>query len=152
MTIQEYDAYTSDREAETIRKLSATMLEAEARAGTARGTAHFLPEGLDTKGHYLVIAEDADGCPVGHAWIGPNPHHSDVTDQAWLYDINVRPEVRRMGYGSSMLRRIEALVVGKGARMLGLDVDSANTAAVALYQHNGYEALDQQMTKSLIAP
>src|SRR5215472_6060075 len=108
MTPSEYRAVTEHREAESLRVLSKHLPEELAREKVRAGTARFLPDGLDTAGHHLVMAENASGEVVGDAWIGPDP--SGVEDAAWLYDINVHVEFRRRGYGSAILVAAEELI------------------------------------------
>ena len=85
MTAAEYDAATEAREAESVRVLSRVMSDELARERVARGTARFLPDGLDTVGHHLVTAENEHGEAVGNAWVGPDPSQAAGTvDSAWL--------------------------------------------------------------------
>ncbi len=104
MTETEYRHATEHREAEGIRALARFMDEDEARQRVAQGTAHFLPDGRDTEGHHLLVAENETGDVVGNAWVGPDPEGTTGTaESAWLYDINVDERYRRRGYGSAIL-------------------------------------------------
>jgi len=145
MTPAEYEAATEHREAESVRALSRTMPVELAEERVRRGTARFLPEGLDTPGHHLLTAEDEAGQAVGDAWIGPDP--GQVADAAWLYDVNVYEEFRRRGYGSAILAAAEALVAGEGKSALGLNVVGDNEAAIALYRRSGYGVASMVMRK-----
>jgi len=58
MTAAEYHAATEHREAESVRVLGKFMPEELARERVRRGTAKFLPDGPDTAGHHLVMAEN----------------------------------------------------------------------------------------------
>ncbi|WP_083905457.1 GNAT family N-acetyltransferase [Nocardia transvalensis] len=150
MTETEYDQATRHREAEGARELSKFMPEAEAWERSRRGTAHFLPQGRDTAGHHLLVAENESGEVVGHAWVGPDPQ--DVTgtaDSAWLYDINVREHSRRQGYGTAILTALETLLATEGRTRLGLNVVGDNTAAIALYRRTGYHVSSMHMDKPL---
>jgi ribosomal protein S18 acetylase RimI-like enzyme len=149
MTEDEYGSYVDEVQAAVVRELVATMPEEEARAIAAGGIAQYLPQGVATPSHTLVIAEDATGTPVGNAWIGPDPHRADGSDAAWLYDINVYPQARRNGYGTAILAEVEALVVRDGKARLGLNVVGTNEAAIALYRKNGYAVSTMQMYKQL---
>ncbi|MDH6143686.1 hypothetical protein P3T35_005721 [Kitasatospora sp. GP30] len=98
MTPSEYDMATEHREAETARELGTFMPEEPARERARRGTARFLPDGVDTAGHHLVVAENGSGEAVGNAWIGPDPRQASGTaGAAWLYDINVLPQAPGIG-------------------------------------------------------
>jgi ribosomal protein S18 acetylase RimI-like enzyme len=149
MTEDEYRSYVDEVQAAVVRELVATMSEDEARATAAGGIAQYLPQGVATPDHTLVIAEDAAGAPVGNAWVGPDPHRADGSDSAWLYDINVHPRARRSGYGSAILAEVEALVVRQGRTRLGLNVVGTNEAAIALYRKSGYAVSTMQMSKRL---
>ncbi|MFB7215472.1 hypothetical protein [Streptomyces sp. NPDC056255] len=79
MTSAEYHAATEHREAEAARVLSKFMPEELARERVRHGTAKFLPDGPDTAGHQLVMAENGSGEVVGNAWIGPDPGQASGT-------------------------------------------------------------------------
>jgi ribosomal protein S18 acetylase RimI-like enzyme len=149
MTVDEYQAYVEEVQAAVVRELVAAMPEEEARAKAAGGIAQYLPDGVATPHHTLVIAEDAAGNPVGNAWVGPDPHRAEGSDAAWLYDINVYPQARRNGYGSAILTEVEVMVRRDGKARLGLNVVATNEAAIALYRKNGYVVTTMQMSKPL---
>jgi GNAT superfamily N-acetyltransferase len=150
MTEDEYRSYVGEVQAAVVAELVATMPEEEARAKAAGGIAHYLPDGVATANHTLVIAEDTAGTRVGNAWVGPDPNRADGSDAAWLYDINVYPHARRKGYGSAILAAVEALVVRAGKVRLGLNVVGTNEAAIALYRKSGYAVSTMQMSKPLL--
>ncbi|MDT0465141.1 GNAT family N-acetyltransferase [Streptomyces gibsoniae] len=150
MTPPEYEAATERREAESVRELSKLMSEELARERVHQGTAQFLPDGLETAGHHLVVAEIGSGEAVGNAWIGPDSRQaSGTTSAAWLYDINVFPAFRRRGYGSAILSAAEELVAREGWTSLGLNVVGDNEAAIALYRRNGYDVTSMYLRKSV---
>ncbi|MFE3874476.1 GNAT family N-acetyltransferase [Kitasatospora sp. NPDC059146] len=150
MTPAEYQAATEIREAETVRQLAERMPEELARAHTRQGTARFLPDGLDTAGHHLVVAEDGAGRTVGTAWIGPDPRAgAGVSTSAWLYHLRVLPEFRRQGYGAAVLAAAERLAVRLGTTDLALNVFGGNEAAIALYRRGGYGVTAMYLNKSL---
>lgn len=149
MTETEYEQATRHREAEGARELSRFMPEEEAWNRSRQGTAHFLPDGRDTPGHHLVVAENESGEVVGNAWIGPDPQGTTGTaDAAWLYDITVFECFRRNGYGSAILAAAE-LLAGEDYTRLGLNVVGDNEAAIALYRRNGYRVSSMQLDKQL---
>lgn len=148
MTPSEYDVATEHREAESARELSKFVPEELARERAHQGTAQFLPDGLETAGHHLVVAENETGEIVGTAWIGPDPRKASGTIRsAWLYDINVFAPFRRRGYGSAILAAAEELVARDGKMSLGLNVVGDNDAAIAMYQRNGYELSSMYLRK-----
>ncbi|MFD5560871.1 GNAT family N-acetyltransferase [Kitasatospora griseola] len=150
MTPAEYETVTGRREAETARELAAFLPEELARERAREGTARFLPDGPDTAGHHLVVAEDAAGRVVGDAWIGPDLRTAAGEEHAaWLYDLHVEPELRRRGFGSAILRAAEALTAREGWTALGLNVFGGNEAAIALYRANGYQVAAMALRKTV---
>ncbi|WP_280482117.1 GNAT family N-acetyltransferase [Nocardia cyriacigeorgica] len=150
MTETEYRHATEYREAEGIRALARFMDEDEARKRVAQGTAHFLPDGRDTEGHHLLVAENETGDVVGNAWVGPDPEGTTGTaESAWLYDINVDERYRRRGYGSAILAAVEDLVAQEGRTRLALNVVGDNDTAIALYRRSGYAVASMVMDKTL---
>ncbi|MFD7639325.1 GNAT family N-acetyltransferase [Kitasatospora sp. NPDC059795] len=150
MTPAEYETVTERREEETARELAAFLPAELARERAREGTARFLPDGPDTAGHHLVVAEDDTGRVVGDAWIGPDPREAvGGAASAWLYDLHVRPDSRRRGFGSAILRAAEALTAREGWTALGLNVFGGNEAAIALYRANGYRVAAMSLRKDL---
>ncbi len=150
MTQAEYQAATEFRESESVRVLSKLIPEELARERVRRGTAKFLPDGLDTAGHHLLAAENETGEVVGNAWVGPDPNQvSGSATSAWLYDINVFEPFRRRGYGSGILAAAEQLIAAEGKTALALNVVGDNHAAIELYRQNGYDVSSMSMRKRL---
>ncbi len=150
MSEAEYRQATEQRESEGIRALTRFMDEDEARNRVTQGTAHFLPDGRDTEGHHLLVAENESGEVVGNAWVGPDPEGTTGTaESAWLYDINVVESYRRRGYGSAILAAVEDLVAEEGRTRLGLNVVGDNYTAIALYRRSGYQVASMVMDKTL---
>ncbi|MGW2374312.1 GNAT family N-acetyltransferase [Kitasatospora sp. NPDC001683] len=152
MTPAEYQAATETREAETVRELAKLMPEELALERTRQGTARFLPDGLATAGHHLVVAENASGETVGTAWIGPDPRaEAGTSTSAWLYHIHVLPPFRRQGYGTAVLAAAERLVAREGMTALALNVFGGNEAAIALYRRSGYGVSSMYLSKEVRA-
>ncbi len=149
MRLDEYDAYTAERERDTVAALAESMPTEQAIEEARQGTARFLPNGLATVRHRLLVAENADGHVVGHAWLGLDDPRTGSPGRAWLYDIRVRPAHRRRGYADAMLAAIEDLARADGATSLGLNVFGHYGGAIALYTSRGFEVTTQQMTKPL---
>ncbi|MFJ9777078.1 GNAT family N-acetyltransferase [Kitasatospora sp. NPDC101157] len=150
MTSAEYRSATEAREAETVRELAKLMPEELALERTRQGTARFLPDGLATAGHHLVVAENEAGRTVGTAWIGPDPRDGTGTSRsAWLYHLHVLPAFRRQGYGAAVLAAAERLVAREGMTALALNVFGGNEAAIALYRRCGYGVSSMSMSKEV---
>ena len=91
---------------------------------------------METPGHHLWSAYDGD-TPVGVLWVhveGP---------KAYIYDIEVREEQRRRGYGRELLDAGAVASVELGATTLGLNVFGPNDGARALYERAGYATTEQ---------
>lgn len=119
--------------------------EASALEHSERDLADLLPDGLDTAGQHLLVAEDA-GTRVGLVWVGTR---QDRTDLWWVWDVEVDEGLRGRGYGRACMAAAEAYVQAHGAHRLGLNVFGGNTVARALYERLGYVVDAQQMSKRL---
>ena len=101
-----------------------------------------LSAGPDSPGHHLWSAFDGDTV-VGILWIhaeGPN---------AFIYDIEVREEQRRRGYGREILDAGAVAGRALGADALGLNVFGHNEGARALYERAGYDTTEQTFRVAL---
>jgi ribosomal protein S18 acetylase RimI-like enzyme len=149
MRTDEYLEYTTEREHDSAKALSDLMPFEQGLEDARQSTARFLPNGIATPRHRLLVAENADGEIVGHAWLGLEDPRTRSSEVAYLYDIRIREEHRRHGYGNAMLAAIEDLARQAGATSVGLNVFARNRGAVALYFGRGFRITTQQMSKSL---
>ena len=62
-------------------------------------------------------------------------------DEAHLLLFAVRPEYRRRGIGSGLLRWLESTVITAGIELIFLETRAANSAARAFYAARGYREL-----------
>jgi ribosomal protein S18 acetylase RimI-like enzyme len=129
--------------AEHVRAGNWSEEEAEERA--AKDTDDLLPDGADTAGVALLVAE-IEGEVVGLVWVGPAPGQ---TLGWWIYDIEVVPAQRGRGYGRALLEAAEREVQRRGGDSMGLNVFGGNDAARRLYETSGYEVASMQMRKRL---
>lgn len=67
------DEYTAEREADYLAAMAGVLPSEVARDRARQGTAEFLPQGLATARHRLLMAENAAGEVVGAAWLGLSP-------------------------------------------------------------------------------
>ena len=123
-----------------------TAGEAEARA--SHDTDVLLPQGVDTPGALLLVAETPGHDVVGHLWIALE-RHVGRGGGAWIYDIEVVPEYRGHGYGRALLTAAEEVVASRGVDVLGLNVFGTNEVARNLYESSGFETTAMQMRKRL---
>ncbi len=64
-----------------------------------------------------------------------------AVDEAELFQIGTRPELRGRGIAKSLLERLHDKMRKKGAAVCFLEVRSRNAAAIALYEKSGYERI-----------
>ena len=120
--------------------------EAEARA--AEQTDELLPQGVDTPGMLLLVAEAPEGEPIGHLWVGLERHPG--FPRAWIYSIEIAPARRGQGYGRALLLAAERETARRGVKAIGLNVFGSNTVARKLYESAGYEIASLKMHKVLL--
>jgi ribosomal protein S18 acetylase RimI-like enzyme len=107
-----------------------------------------LPQGLDTPDNFLHEILDEDNGPIsGYVWFALERKHGACT--AYIYDLEVKPEVRRRGIAYRALQVVERLAAAAGATSIGLNVFANNIGAQALYQKLGYAPTNINMRKSL---
>jgi ribosomal protein S18 acetylase RimI-like enzyme len=147
MTPDEFDRYRRrairEYAAEHVRAGDWSQEAAERRA--ERETDDLLPDGVDTAGMALLVAE-AEGELVGIVWLGRAPRQQVGW---WIYDIEVIAAQRRRGYGRALLEAAEREAQSRGADAIGLNVFGGNDAARQLYESSGYQVTSIQMRKSL---
>ena len=149
MRPEEFDAYMAGRDHDYVQALSAHMSPEAARQKAAAERRRFLPQGLDSEGHRLLLAENTEGEVVGALWLGLTDPLSGSSGTAWLFHIHVEPTRRRLGHATAMLDAVESLLRELGIDRLGLSVDDTNPAARALYESAGYTVATQQLSKRL---
>jgi GNAT superfamily N-acetyltransferase len=85
----------------------------------------------------LMGAFDGQGALQGYACWGPTP----ATDRGYdLYWIAVDPRAHGGGYGGALMRAVEELLRGRGARLLVAETSSRSSYAQtrAFYERGGY--------------
>jgi ribosomal protein S18 acetylase RimI-like enzyme len=112
----------------------------------AKETDALLPQGVDSPGMLLLVAETDAAEVVGIVWVALE--RADNAG-AWIFDIEVDPAHRGQGYGRALLRAAESEVRQRGGKSIGLNVFGANTAARRLYESSGYEIASLHMRKLL---
>ena len=113
-----------------------------ALTASEQSTQELLPQGPDSPGHHLWSAVDGDTV-VGILWI-----HAEGSN-AFIYDIEVREEQRRRGYGREILDAGAVAARALGAGVLGLNVFGHNEGARALYERAGYDTTEQTFRVTL---
>lgn len=82
-----------------------------------------------------LIAE-LDGRPIAAVLVVDLPPWDDVSDLVFVIDLFTEPDHRRRGLGEALLAA--SLNAIDTDRIVGLRVDSENTAAVSLYRKLGF--------------
>ena len=113
-----------------------------ALTASERSTQELLPEGPESPGHHLWCAVDGDAV-IGVLWIQAEGA------SAFIYDIEVREEQRRRGYGREIVDAGARAARELGAEVLGLNVFGPNDGARALYKSAGYDTTEQTFRVSL---
>jgi GNAT superfamily N-acetyltransferase len=133
MTADEYAGFM-DGEIEGFADelASAGMDRAQALERSRTMMKELLPSGMDSPGMEFDVAE-VDGQAVGELWL------STGETMAFVYNIVVRPEHRRRGYGAGIMNAAALRCRDLGHPVLGLNVFAHNPNARALYDKLGYQ-------------
>jgi ribosomal protein S18 acetylase RimI-like enzyme len=148
MTSVEFDQWqTAIAEEYAAEQIAAGRWEREGAVQHALdANAQILPQGLETPRMLILRGIDAEGEPMGRAWVGLD-HPRGAPDTAFLYDIEVIAHRRGAGLGGALLAAVEHATREAGARALELNVYGRNRAAIGLYDSAGYAVSTQQMRK-----
>ena len=151
MTSEQFDAYLQS----AVRDYAEAHLKAgdcepdDALPKAQADYAELLPEGARTKHqHLFVLHDDALGRDIGMLWFafkqGVEPPKA-----AYLFDLQIDPELRGKDYGRQALASFEQLARDMGARKVALNVFGWNRPARALYEKAGYQVTGIGMRKAL---
>jgi ribosomal protein S18 acetylase RimI-like enzyme len=80
----------------------------------------------------LFFVAAIDGVVVGTVMGGYDGH------RGWVYSVAVKPQHRRRGIGSTLLRRLEAALRERGCLKVNLQVRSSNAEVIAFYEKLGF--------------
>jgi ribosomal protein S18 acetylase RimI-like enzyme len=107
-----------------------------------------LPHGVATEDTYVraVLAGDAQ---IG--WVCYALSHGDRPGMGWIYRLDIDPSFRSRGHGTATLAAVEADLVTRGVRRVGLGVPGGNAGALRLAERLGFALMSQQMAKKLPA-
>ena len=124
---------------EFIRALAKYEREPEAVTATE---ADLLRDGFGPNPYYWCLMAEQNGTPAGFAlcfysystWLG--------RPGVYLEDLFVLPEMRGLGIGKALLKKVAAIAVEKDCPRLGWEVLDWNTPAVDFYRAMGADFLD----------
>jgi GNAT superfamily N-acetyltransferase len=132
MTPEAFDAFRVNLVGDYADELHAAGMTREGADERSRTqTAELIPEGLDSPGQEFFNAW-VDDVAVGHLWL------STERPMAFVYDIVVRDDQRRRGYGRAIMNAGALWSREHGHSSLGLNVFAHNAGARALYDSLGY--------------
>jgi ribosomal protein S18 acetylase RimI-like enzyme len=109
-----------------------------------------LPDGLLSKNQFLFsVRDDArdKNENIGMIWFAVKDRRAGRS--AFIYDFNIREDLRGKGYGKKMMESIEELIQEMGIDTVSLNVFGYNHAARKLYEKMGYQITGIGMTKTL---
>lgn len=105
-----------------------------------------LPQGLQSKDHYLYSIHNGDNA-VGVIWMRANM--DSPTKSGFIFDLRVDEKFRGKGYGKQAMILIEEKARELGLQSIGLHVFAYNRVARNLYEGIGYETSSLNMIKKL---
>lgn len=101
----------------------------------------------------LFFVATREDTVMGTAMAGFDGH------RGWLYAIAVRPDVRKCGVGSALVRHAEQALAEKGCCKVNLQILSSNQTTSGFYEKLGYQVeprismgklLDNKLPKTLL--
>lgn len=85
----------------------------------------------------LFLVALSDDQLVGTAMAGFDGH------RGWVYYLGVDPAFQRRGIGTSLMKRVEARLIGMGCPKLNLQIRAQNSDVQAFYESLGYYTEDR---------
>lgn len=132
MTQDTFDAYLAGSSEQYVGELVAAGMSPEAaRRQGEEQLAELIPNGLESPGQWFFTAW-VEETPVGTLWM------STESPVAYVYDVEVREDQRRRGYGEAIMNAAARWCRDRGHPGLGLNVFGHNPNARALYDKLGY--------------
>jgi ribosomal protein S18 acetylase RimI-like enzyme len=150
MTAAEFGSYLEPaiREYAAQKVISGEWTPEESVRLSRRDHLRLLPDGLASADHLLFTARDENtGQPVATLWLALRMRGVDV--EAYVYDLEVRREMRGHGYGRATMRACLAKARELGADSVGLHVFGHNMTARSLYASMGFEPTNINMSLRL---
>ena len=150
MTPEEYDRFV-DRSVPAYARSNVEAgrwSTAESERLAREEFARILPQGRETPDQFFFqIHGPAPGKVVGRLWLALM--RRTATPIAYVYDIEIDPEFRRLGFAEAALRAAEGIARAHGADRMMLNVFGTNHGAQALYEKLDYRVSALAMVKRL---
>ncbi len=148
MNAEEFAAYVERSIPEFAReKVDSGQWSKEASVELARrGLNELLPRGLATPENFLFTLREAESQEnVGMLWFAVQERAGQRI--AYVYNILIESQYRRMGYGTRAFESLESEVASRGLGGIALHVFGHNKAARALYAKLGYQPTNINLFK-----
>lgn len=148
MTPEEYAEFRPRLEEDYAANIAASgaMPLEEARTKSVEDLDRLLPEGLASSGHRLWTAYDGTEA-VGTIWV--QLQHRPGGLHAFGYELEVREDLRRRGYGRAVIEAAFRACQALGVSSVGLSVFGFNAGARRLYDDLGFRLTAQGMVLPL---
>jgi len=148
LTLEERRAFTSALVTDYVDSLVSRGEVADPVAAFARARAEIEAEveAAVQASEQFWTAHTAQGATVGWLWVKCSPQGLPPS-AAFLYQILVKAEVRRQGYGTAMLAALEDVLAAGGWSELRLNVWDTNEAGRRLYERAGYKLVERFAAK-----
>ncbi len=108
-----------------------------------------LRDGFGPRPFYECLIAEHDGRPAGFAFYFFNYSTWKGRPGIYLEDLFVEPELRGLGIGKALLKRVAAIAIEKGCQRLQWQVLDWNTPAIDFYEAMGGEFMDEWRTVKL---
>jgi len=148
MTQTEFDAFLEqiipNYASENVR--AGYWSKDESLERSRKQTESLLPQGLQTKDHYLYTLYD-DDIAVGIIWL--RAELDRPMKSGYIFDVEIKEDFRGKGYGKQAMLLIEEKARELGIKRLGLHVFAYNGVAKNLYERIGYKVSSMNMLKDL---
>ncbi len=96
----------------------------------------------------VLIAEDEQGEPFGFATVSHSTHFTGQR-QAYIGELATRETAEGRGVGTALVKACEQWAREQGYTLLAVSTGAANTRALRLYHHLGFQDEDVTLTKLL---
>jgi ribosomal protein S18 acetylase RimI-like enzyme len=144
LTLEEQRAFTSALVADYVDSLVGRGEAADPVVALARAQAEIEAEieaAVQAREQFWA-AHNAEGATVGWLWVKCSLEGLPPS-AAFLYQLLVKAQVRRQGYGTAMLAALEDVLAAGGLLELRLNVWDTNEAGRRLYERVGYKLVER---------
>lgn len=125
-----------------------TWAEVEAVDRSTAEYAQLLPDGIQTKQHYLFsIVDDTEHTSVGMIWFQLSESTHGRT--AFIFDFRIEDTYQGKGYGRQAIQMLEQVARRMNIKKIKLHVFAHNTRAIQLYETTGFVTTDLHMVKTV---